>query len=106
MKCCQLLLTLCVAFYRGDNDSRAGILSAKGFSADDMERVDRVDTNTISHCDRYRVIAKELRLLAPKMKLAEAADDLRLLAFGYERLADHLEAAPHPPAGTSDDPPG
>jgi hypothetical protein len=67
-----------------------------------MERVDCVDTDTISHCDRYRAIAKELRLLAPKMKLAEAADEMRLLAFGYERLAAHLEAA----AGTSDDPPG
>lgn len=65
-----------------------------------------MDTDTISHCDRYRAIAKELRALAPKMKLREAADELRLLAVGYERLAKRLEAAPYAPAGNSEDAPG
>lgn len=48
-----------------------------------------MDTDTTSHCDRYRAIANELRLLAPKTKLAEAADELRLLAVSYERLAEY-----------------
>jgi hypothetical protein len=65
-----------------------------------------VDTDMTSHCDRYRAIANELRLLAPRMKLAKAADELRLMAVSYERLAERLEAAPYPPAGNSEDPPG
>ncbi len=41
--------------------------------------------------DRYREIAKELHLLVSKMKHAEVAEQLRLLAISYERLAEHAE---------------
>lgn len=63
-----------------------------------------MDTDFTSHCDRYRAIANELRHLAPKMKLAEAAHELHLLAASYETLAEHLEAAPILPAGTLTEP--
>jgi hypothetical protein len=55
-----------------------------------------VDTYTMRHSDRYRAIASELRLIAPKMKLAKAAEELRLMAITYERLAEHHEAVSYP----------
>jgi hypothetical protein len=55
-----------------------------------------MDTDTTSHSDRYRAIASELRLLARKMKLAKAAEELRLMAINYERLAEQLETVSYP----------
>ncbi len=54
-------------------------------------------------CDRYREIAKEIHLLVSKMKHAEAAEELRLLAVSYEGLAEHAEAtAGFPRLGPAD----
>ncbi len=50
-----------------------------------------MDTDTTSDRHRYREIASELRLLIPKLKHAEVARELRLLAVSYERLAEHVE---------------
>jgi len=55
-----------------------------------------VDTDATSHSDRYRAIARELRGLALKMKLATAADELRLMALSYERRAEDLEVVSYP----------
>ena len=43
---------------------------------------------------RYREMARDIRALVCRLKHSEAIEDLRLLAARYERLADHLEAAP------------
>lgn len=45
-------------------------------------------------CDRYRAMANEIRALLPGLSHSEAAEDLRLVAIRYERLAERLEAAP------------
>jgi Arc/MetJ-type ribon-helix-helix transcriptional regulator len=45
-------------------------------------------------CDRYRTMANEIRALLPRLSQSEAIEELRLLAIRYERLAEHLEAAP------------
>lgn len=45
-------------------------------------------------CDHYHGIANELRLIVLRMKHAEAAEELRVLADCYERLADHAEGDP------------
>ena len=50
------------------------------------------DTTKRALSERYREMAKELRLLLPKMKQPAAAEELRLLAVRYERLAEHAEA--------------
>ena len=49
------------------------------------------------HSGRYREIADELRLLLPKMKHPEAAEELRQLVASFERLAEHAEGAAYPP---------
>ena len=36
------------------------------------------------------------RRLAREMKLAKAAEELRLMTINYERLAEHLEAVSYP----------
>ncbi|HET9644450.1 MAG TPA: hypothetical protein VFP68_14110, partial [Burkholderiaceae bacterium] len=59
-----------------------------------------VDTDGQS--ERYREMANELRLLVPKMKDAGVAEQLRLLAVSYERLAEHADAAPYPPQVTDE----
>jgi len=46
--------------------------------------------------DHYRAIANELRLVVLRMKHPEAAEELRLLASNYERLAEWHAAAPDP----------
>jgi len=46
--------------------------------------------------DHYRAIANELRLVVLRMKHPEAAEELRLLASKYERLAEWHAAAPRP----------
>lgn len=46
-----------------------------------------------AQCDRYRAIADALRFVVTRMKHAEAAEELRLLALSYERLAEHAEGA-------------
>ena len=51
-----------------------------------------VDMYISRHRRRYRELANELRLLVFKMKHTEAAEELRLLAARYERLAEHAEA--------------
>jgi hypothetical protein len=53
-------------------------------------------TTSRAHEHHYRDIANELRLIVLKMKQAEAAEELRLLAIRYERLAG-AEAAPYLP---------
>ncbi len=56
------------------------------------------DATRRAQSDRYREIATELHLLVSKMKHAEVAEQLRLLAASYERLAEHAETgAPYPP---------
>lgn len=57
--------------------------------------MDTDGTKTEDH-DRYRAIANELRLLIPNMMYAEVAEQLRLLAVSYERLAEHAEAMSYP----------
>jgi hypothetical protein len=49
-----------------------------------------------TRCDHHHVIANELRLIVLRMKHAEAAEELRVLADSYERLAEQ-------PAGSSVD---
>lgn len=44
--------------------------------------------------DHYHAIANELRLIVLRMKHAEAAEELRVLADSYERLAEHAEGCP------------
>jgi hypothetical protein len=46
-------------------------------------------TTSRAHEDHYRDIANELRLIVLKMKQAEAAEELRLLAIRYEGFAEH-----------------
>ena len=53
-------------------------------------------TTSRAHDDHYRDIANELRLIVLKMKQAEAAEELRLLAIRYERLGARVEAAFYP----------
>jgi hypothetical protein len=55
------------------------------------------DDSKRAQCDRYRAIADALRLVVSKMKHAEAAEELRLLAVSYERLAEYAESAPYAP---------
>ena len=55
------------------------------------------DDSKRAQCDRYRAIADALRLVVSQMKHAEAAEELRVLALGYQRLAEHAEAATYPP---------
>ena len=50
-------------------------------------------TTSRAHDHHYRDIANELRLIVLKMKQAEAAEELRLLAIRYERLAEQRETA-------------
>lgn len=57
--------------------------------------MDTDGTKTEDH-DRYRAIANELRLLIPNMIYAEVAEELRLLAASYERLAEHAVAMSSP----------
>jgi len=40
-----------------------------------------------ARCDHHHVIANELRLIVLRMKHAQAAEELRLLADTYEKLA-------------------
>lgn len=47
-----------------------------------------------ARCDHHHVIANELRLIVLRMKHAEAAEELRVLADSYERLAEHAEGNP------------
>ena len=57
-------------------------------------------------CGRYREVANAILALVPTMKHSEIAEDLRLLAMRYEKLADHLETASYPPqpiGGTCED---
>jgi hypothetical protein len=57
-----------------------------------------MDPDSRAHGQLYREIAKQLRLLTQRLKYAEAADELSLLAAQYERLADHgAQAAPYLP---------
>jgi len=63
-----------------------------------------VDANRRAR-DHYRAIANELRLIVLRMKHAQAAEELRILAGSYERLAEYAETAPHP-AGDSESCPG
>jgi len=51
------------------------------------------DDNIRAQCDRYRAIAAALRFVVPKIQHADAAEELRLLAVSYERLAEHAERA-------------
>ena len=51
------------------------------------------DDSTRAQCDRYRAIADALRFVVRIMTHAEAAEELRLLAVSYERLAEHAEGA-------------
>ena len=53
-----------------------------------------------ARCDHHHVIANELRLIVLRMKHAQAAEELRVLADAYERLPEH--AGGHP-AGSSVD---
>lgn len=53
-----------------------------------------VDTTERVRCDHYREIANELRLIVLGMKHTEVAEELRLLAARYERLAQHAEVVP------------
>lgn len=39
-------------------------------------------------------MAKEIRALMPSLKNAQTAEDLRLLAIRYDRLADYLVEVP------------
>jgi hypothetical protein len=52
-----------------------------------------VDAPRLARCDHYRAVANELRLIVLRMKHAEVAEALRLLADSYERLAERT--APH-----------
>ena len=52
------------------------------------------DSATPIESVRYREMARDIRALVRMLKHSEAIEDLRLLAARYERLADHLEAAP------------
>lgn len=47
-----------------------------------------------TECERYRSMAKEIRALMPSLKNAQTAEDLRLLAIRYDRLADYLVEVP------------
>ena len=55
------------------------------------------DDSKRAQCDRYRAIADALRLVVSQMKHAEAAEELRVLAVSYERLAEHAESAFYAP---------
>jgi hypothetical protein len=55
------------------------------------------DDSKRAQCDRYRAIADALRVVVQNMKHAEAAEELRLLAVSYERLAEHAEGAKDAP---------
>lgn len=55
-----------------------------------------VDTTKTGRCDHHRAIANELRLIVLRMKHTQAAEELRLLAARYERLAEHAEAVRYP----------
>jgi len=50
-----------------------------------------VEVTRRARCDHYRAIANELRLIVLRMKHANAAEELRVLADAYEQLAEHAE---------------
>lgn len=55
------------------------------------------DETRRAECGRYRSMANAILGLVATMKHSEVAEDLRLLALRYEKLADHFETAPNPP---------
>ena len=64
-----------------------------------------MDTDSHAHRQVYREIAGHLRLVSLRLKYAEAADELSLLAAQYERLAEYgaQAASPLDSRGPSDE---
>ena len=60
------------------------------------------DATRRTECKRYRETATDIRALIPAAKDPEAAEELRRLALGYQRLAEYLEATPYPPQDTEE----
>jgi hypothetical protein len=54
-----------------------------------MALVTDADSASQAECDRYRAMASDIRARIPTLKDPEAAEDLRLLAVRYERLAEY-----------------
>lgn len=73
-----------------------GPAGSHGVVPADRERADMTDADSAKRveCDRYRTMANEIRALLPRLSQSEAIEELRLLAIRYEKLAEHLEAAP------------
>ena len=55
-----------------------------------------VDATRSGRRDHHRTIANELRLIVLKMKHTQSAEELRLLADRYERLAEHAQPMSYP----------